>query len=143
SESNPNLCSTCFGFIAQHRGGAEIDVTMLFADIRGSTSLAERMSPGEYRRLLDRFYGATRVVFEHDGTVDKFVGDEIVAMFFPLLTGERHAARGIEAARALLRSVGHGAPDGPWVPVGAGVHTGPSWFGARAPTSSSRQSGMA
>lgn len=131
SESNPNMCSTCFEFIAHHRGGAEIEVTMLFADIRGSTALAERMSPGDYRRLLDRFYGAaTRVVFDHDGTVDKFVGDEVVAMFFPLLTGERHAARGIEAAQALLRAVGHGAPDGPWVPVGAGVHTGPSWFGA-------------
>ena len=131
SESNPNMCSSCFGFIARHRGGAEIEVTMLFADIRGSTTLAEGMSSAAYHGLLNRFYAAaSNVVFEYDGTVDKFVGDEIVAMFFPLLTGDRHAARGIEAARALLRAVGHGEPGGPWVPVGAGVHTGPSWFGA-------------
>ena len=48
---------------------------------------------------MDRFYAtATAVVFDHDGSVDKFVGDELVAMFFPLLSGERHAARAVDAA---------------------------------------------
>ena len=131
SGQNPTMCSSCFAFVSTHHGGAEIDATMLFADIRGSTSLAERMSSGEFRRLLDRFYTtASGVVFDLDGTVDKFVGDELVAMFFPLLTGERHAAQGVEAARALLRATGHGDPDGPWVPLGAGVHTARVWFGA-------------
>jgi len=71
-----------------------------------------------------------KVVFDHDGMVDKFVGDEVIAMFFPLLSGERHAAKGVEAARALLRATGHADPAGPWVPVGAGVHTGMVWVGA-------------
>jgi adenylate cyclase len=62
--------------------------------------------------------------------VDKFVGDELVAMFFPLLTGERHAARGVEAASALLEATGHTDRGGPWVPLGAGVHTGLAWVGA-------------
>jgi adenylate cyclase len=89
------------------------------------------MSAADFRGLLDRFYTtASSVVFEHDGTVDKFVGDELVAMFFPLLTGDRHAAQGVKAARALLRATGHGGPDGPWVPLGAGVHTANVWFGA-------------
>lgn len=104
---------------------------MLFADVRGSTALAEGMRPADFRRLMDAFYdtaGAT--VFEYDGVVDKFVGDELVAMFFPLLSGRRHAARGIEAARALLKATGHLDPDGPWVPLGAGVHTGTAWVGA-------------
>lgn len=131
SAMNPTMCGSCVSFLTSHHGGAEIEITMLFADIRGSTSLAEGMSSGEFHRLLDRFYTtAAKVVFDHDGAVDKFVGDELVAHFFPLLTGERHAARGIEAAQALLRATGHGDPNGPWVPIGAGVHTGMTWVGA-------------
>ena len=131
SDSNPTMCSSCFAFVSRHHGGAEIELTLLFADIRGSTSLAEGMSSADYHRVLDRFYTtASRVVFEYDGAVDKFVGDELVATFFPLLTGERHAERGVAAARALLRATGHADPSGPWVPIGAGVHTGMAWFGA-------------
>jgi adenylate cyclase len=131
SAANPNWCNSCFDFMQRHRGGAEIECTMLFADVRGSTTLAEGMSAADFRRLMDRFYeAAATVVFDHDGIVDKFVGDELVSMFFPLLSGDRHAARAVEAARALLHETGHGESDGPWVPVGAGVHTGISWVGA-------------
>lgn len=130
SASNPNWCNSCIDLMSKHHGGAEVDGAMLFADIRGSTSLAERMSPGEYHALLNRFYStATAVVFDHDGYVDKFVGDELVALFFPLLSGERYTTRAIEAAQALLRATGHADPDGPWAPIGAGVHAGRAWFG--------------
>jgi adenylate cyclase len=131
SDANPTLCNSCFAFVAKHHGGAEIECTMLFADIRGSTTLAEAMSPAEFHRVLDRFYTtASQVVFDHDGTVDKFVGDELVAMFFPLLSGDQHATQGVEAAQALLRATGHTDAGGPWVPLGAGVHTALVWFGA-------------
>ena len=131
SASNPNLCRTCFTFIGRHHGGAEIDITMLFADIRGSTTMAETMTPTEFRGLLDRFYTvASEVVFDHDGTVDKFVGDELVALFVPLLSGNDHAAAAVTAARALLRATGHAEPGGPWVPLGAGINTARTWFGA-------------
>lgn len=131
SDQNPTMCNSCFTFMTRHHGGAEVDGTMLFADIRGSTALAESMSPSEFHALLDRFYTtATRVVFDHDGTVDKFVGDELVALFFPLLSGDAHVAQAVEAATGLLRATGHADPDGPWAPVGAGVHTGRAWFGA-------------
>ena len=131
AEQNPNICRKCFTFLSSHHGGAEIDVTMLFADIRGSTTLAEDMSTADFRRLLDRFYTtASGVVFAHDGMVDKFVGDELVANFFPLLTGDRHAIKGVDAARDLLRATGHAEPAGPWVPLGAGLHTARTWFGA-------------
>jgi adenylate cyclase len=124
------VCRSCFSFISSHHGGAEIEVTMLFADIRGSTTLAESMSPTEFRHLLDRFYTvATSVVFEYEGTVDKFVGDELVAMFMPLVSGDEHARQGVEAAKALLRATGHADPGGPWVPVGAGVNTATTWYG--------------
>ena len=131
SEQNPTMCTSCFRTVTSHHGGAEIECTMLFADIRGSTTLAEGMSPEGYHDLLDRFYTiATEVVFAHDGTVDKFVGDELVAIFFPLLSGDQHAAHGVAAARSLLDATGHGGADGPWVPIGAGVHTAAVWFGA-------------
>jgi adenylate cyclase len=104
---------------------------MLFADVRGSTTLAEGMQPTEFRRVMDRFYDvAATVMFGHDGFVDKFVGDEVVAMFFPLLTGQQHAARGIDAARELLTVTGHAGPSDPWIPLGAGLHTGTAWVGA-------------
>jgi adenylate cyclase len=131
SDMNPNWCNSCSTFMRRHHGGAEVEGTMLFADIRGSTSLAERMSPAEFHHLLDRFYTtATNVIFEYDGAVDKFVGDELVAMFFPLLSGERHTLRAVEAAQGLLRATGHTDPAGPWVPLGVGIHTGMAWFGA-------------
>jgi adenylate cyclase len=130
SVANPNWCTSCIDFMAKHHGGAEVDGAMLFADIRGSTALAERMSSGEYSELLNRYFAtATSVVFKHDGYIDKFVGDELVALFFPLLTGERYVARAVAAAQDLLRATGHDQPGGPWVPVGAGVHAGRAWFG--------------
>ena len=131
SAQSPTMCNSCVSFITSHHGGAEIECSFLFADIRGSTTIAEGMTATSFRDLLDRFYVAsTRAVFDHDGSVDKFVGDEIVAIFFPLLSGDRHAAHAIEAARALLVATGHGDEGGPWAPVGAGVHTGLAWVGA-------------
>src|SRR4029453_15437891 len=56
--------------------------------------------------------------------------DELVAMFFPLLSGDQHPKCGLATARALLEATGHGGSDGPWIPVGAGVHTGIAWVGA-------------
>ena len=131
SDRNPGMCNSCFAFMSDHHGGAEIPASFLFADVRGSTTIAEGMSATDFRALLDRFYGvASTVVFEHDGMVDKFVGDELIAMFFPLLAGPDHQAAAIATGEALLRATGHGDPDGPWCPLGAGVHTGPAWVGA-------------
>ena len=131
SEKNPAMCSSCFDFIVQHHGGAEIECSFLFADVRGSTSMAESMTPTAFRAVLDRFYAvATDVVIEHDGSVDKFVGDELVAMYFPLLSGDGHAAKAVETATGLLAATGHGRPEGPWLPIGAGVNSGQAWVGA-------------
>ena len=131
ADQNPNLCSKCFTFVSTNHGGAEIEMSLLFADIRDSTGLAETMAPSAYRALLDRFYNtAADAVFANDGFLDKFVGDELVATFAPLLTGEQHAMRAVEAARALMTATGHGSATGPWVPLGAGVNTGLTWMGA-------------
>jgi adenylate cyclase len=130
SDGNPNVCNSCQKVLIKHRGGAEVESSMLFADIRGSTAMGERMPPGDFQAFLSRFYTtASEVVFAHNGVVDKFVGDELVAVFPPVYGG-RHAERAVDAARALLRATGHADPEGPWAPLGAGVHTGRVWFGA-------------
>src|SRR6185503_10880392 len=118
SDINPRLCTACFGYMRSHRGGAEIECSLMFADVRGSTGLAERMSATEFRALMSRFYRvATKAVFDNDGSVDKFVGDEVMAMFFPLASGEEHPAKAVAAARQLLEATGHSDPGGPWLPM--------------------------
>jgi adenylate cyclase len=128
---NPSVCNSCYDFMEKRHGGAEIDGSFLFADIRGSTALAERLPPAEFRALIDRFFTtASEIVFANDGGVDKFVGDEIVAFFFPLMSGPRHAAAAVATATSLLRATGHDDANGPWVPIGVGVSTGLAWVGA-------------
>ena len=131
-EGNPSLCKACFtGWEKQGLGGAEVPVSLLFADIRGSTGLAERVGPSAFKRILDTFYRLTsKSVLDNGGLVDKFVGDEIVALFIPAITGANHAGPAIAAGRALLAAVGaHDAsPIGP-IPVGAAVHSGESYVG--------------
>lgn len=129
--TNPNYCNSCEKVLVKHHGGAEVEGSLLFADIRGSTALAEKMTPTDFRDVLDRFYStASDVVFANDGMVDKFVGDELVAVFPPLLNAERHAELAVKTAQDLLRATGHADDGGPWAPIGAGVHTGRIWFGA-------------
>ncbi len=128
---NPRYCGLCFEVLQTHHGGAEIEASFLFADVRGSTSMAELVTPTEFRRLLNRFYDtASRILVEHDAIVDKFVGDEVIGLFIPALAGGAHAARAVEAAKALLRATGHANPGGPWVPIGIGVHTGNAFIGS-------------
>jgi adenylate cyclase len=126
---NPKFCGSCLSGLSKHRGGAEIACSLLFADVRGSTVIAEQMRPAEFRALMDRFYiVATDVLVDHDSFVDKFVGDEVIGLFIPMLTGERHAARAIEASRALLAAVRTIDTERP-LAIGAGVHTGTAFVG--------------
>lgn len=130
-DKNPTVCGFCFKQLERNRGGAEIDLSLLFADIRGSTGLAESLGPGAFQKLMNRFYQeTTRVLVAHDAVVDKFVGDEVVALFIPALAGADHAGRAVAAARDLLAATGHGQPGGPWAPLGVGVHTGRAYVGS-------------
>ena len=122
---NPHYCSMCFSMLETQHGGAEIDCTLLFADVRGSTALAETMRPAEFRALLNRFYeAAAEVLNENEAILDKFVGDEVVTIFIPALSGERHAARAVMAGQALLRATGYGDPDGLGCPLGSACTQG-------------------
>jgi adenylate cyclase len=126
---NPKYCGSCFKNLENHRGGIEIECSLLFADVRGSTPLAERIGPTAVRELMDRFYDtAAHVLVEHDAIVDKFVGDEVIGIFIPGLAGERHAAAAVAAARSLMEATGN-TTNSPWVPIGAGVNTGVAFVG--------------
>jgi adenylate cyclase len=130
-DKNPSICGFCFRQLEKAHGGAEIELSMLFADIRGSTGLAETMGPSAFHKLLGRFYHeATNALVARDGIIDKFVGDEVVGLFLPVLAGHDHAIHAIDAAKNLLQATGHGSATGPWIPVGAGVHTGLAYVGA-------------
>jgi len=128
SRYNPRYCEKCDRF--EHPGGAVIELTMLFADVRGSTTLAERMGAHEFSRLMNRFYvTATDVLVRTDAFVDRLIGDEAIGLFIPAFAGTQHPRRAIEAAQNLLRLTGHRDAKGPWLPVGVGVHTGSAFVG--------------
>ncbi|HET6639886.1 MAG TPA: adenylate/guanylate cyclase domain-containing protein [Gemmatimonadota bacterium] len=111
-------------------GGAEIELSMLFVDVRGSTGLAEKMSPTDFGRLMNRFYkAATDVLIDSNAVIDKLVGDQVIGLYLPLFTGPNHARPAIVAARRLLEVAGHGTDDGPWLQIGVGVHSGTAFVG--------------
>jgi adenylate cyclase len=111
-------------------GGAEIELTMLFADVRGSTGLAEEMTATEFGRLMNRFYRiATDVLIDSDAVIDKLVGDQVIGLYLPLFTGSNHARPAIVAARRLLEVAGHNTDQGPWLEIGVGVHSGSAYVG--------------
>lgn len=131
STTNPLMCNTCEDMMKRLEYGAETEMSMLFADIRGSTPLAEGMTPTEFKEVIDRFYSETTHILAHSyGVIDKLVGDEVSAYYVPAYVGENFALRAVEAARGVLRVTGHTNPEGPWVPVGVGIHTGRAYFGA-------------
>ena len=128
SKYNPRFCQPCEKF--DHPGGAEVPLTMLYADVRGSTRLAEQMSAREFSQLINRFYKvATHVLVQTDALVDRLMGDEAIGLFIPGFAGPEHPRRAIEAAQDLLKLTGHRDPKGPWIPVGIGIHTGPAFVG--------------
>jgi adenylate cyclase len=128
SRYNPRFCEKCKVF--EHPGGAEVTLTMLFADVRGSTTLAEQMSSREFSQLINRFYKvATHVLIQTDAMVDRLMGDEAIGLYVPGFAGPEHPRKAIEAAQELLRLTGHQDSQGPWLPVGVGIHTGPAYVG--------------
>ena len=128
SRKNPNLCSRCCD--GMPRGGAEIDVAVLFADVRGSTGLAEGIAASDYAELLNRFYAtATEVLLRHDGLIDKLIGDEAMALFIPGVAGPDYRRKSLDAATELLQAVGYGSPSGSWLPLGVGLNAGRAYVG--------------
>ena len=128
SRKNPNLCTRCCDALPP--GGAEVDVAVLFADVRGSTALAERAGPTDVAALLNRLYFvATRALLRYDAVIDKLIGDEVMALFVPGISGAEYRRQAVEAGLAMLRAVGYGSPEGPWIELGGAVNAGIAYVG--------------
>jgi adenylate cyclase len=128
---NPQLCNVCEVFASEYQGGAEIELTMLFVDVRSSTSLAEQMSPMEFSQLINRFYTiATHSMVWTDALIDKIIGDQAAGMYVPGFAGEEHAQKALQAAQEIMKATGHNTAAGPWISLGAGIHTGVAFVGS-------------
>lgn len=131
STINPLVCSQCEDVVRRLEYGAEVEMSMVFADIRGSTTLAEKMSPTEFKELINKFYNRSTHVLVHSlAVIDKLVGDEVSGYFLPVYAGKEYVLRAIKAAEKILQVTGHQDPEGPWAPVGVGVHAGRAYYGA-------------
>jgi adenylate cyclase len=130
-EKNPSFCRGCYQvFDSFGVGGAEIELSLLFADIRGSTTIGESMAPSAFGALMNRFYeAAAETLIDHDAVVDKFVGDEAVGLFIPGMTGPGHARLAVGAAERLITRTADIRADGSRLPIGVGVHTGVAYVG--------------
>lgn len=104
---------------------------MLFADVRGSTPLAASMSPMAYSQLISRFFRVANEVFiRSDALLNRLVGDQVIGLYVPDFAGANHRGKAIHAALKLLHETGHGSSEGPWLPIGVGVHTGVAFLGS-------------
>lgn len=122
--------------VAQAEVSASREVTVLFSDIRGFTSLSEHRRPEEIVALLNRYFEMqVDVIFRHQGTLDKFIGDAIMAFWGAPIAQPRHAALAVEAAldmaEAMQRFAADIAREDPSArfDIGIGVHTGQAVVG--------------
>ncbi len=126
STYNPTVCNDCERFARKHPGGAQVELAMLFADIRGSTGMAERLGDAAFRALIDRFYRvATDILVDSDAWIEKLAGDEVSALYVPGFAGPGYTAKAIQAARALLAATRRER-----IPTGIGVHKGVAFVGS-------------
>jgi adenylate cyclase len=130
SKINPHFCSACYDLLSANPGGAEVEMTLLFADIRGSTTLAQQLGTADFSRLINRFYiAATHVFSETNAWIERLVGDQVIGLYLPAMAGQDHARVAIQGAQDLLRAVGYGGSGDAWLPLGVGVHTGVTFMG--------------
>lgn len=122
--------------VAQAEVSASREVTVLFSDIRGFTSLSEHRKPEEIVAILNRYFEMqVDVIFRHDGTLDKFIGDAIMAFWGAPIAQANHAALAVYAALDMADALQRFAQDmeregnGAQFDIGIGVHTGQAVVG--------------
>jgi adenylate cyclase len=140
SRMNPNTCTICelmFTKVMRARK-ITIDATIMFADLRGYTSLSQSQSPDAVSGLLDAFYDeCASAIWEHEGLLNKTIGDAVMAVFNFPLKREQHARNAVLAARDIQKNwrevratlaQAHGLTASE-LGIGIGIHTGDLSFG--------------
>jgi adenylate cyclase len=127
---NQQLCRFCIRDLEKHRGGAEVAVSLLYVDIRGSTELAEQMSPAEFTRGLQRYLALVGAAVDAEsGVIDHMAGDGVMAMWIPGFVGSEHPMRAMRAAFRVARDIAAAVKAGEGFPAGVGAHTGHAYVG--------------
>ena len=138
SRKNPTVCAVCVE--SAPPGGTTGEVGVLFADLRGFTSLSETLSPERSSAVLRRFYAHAEKVLLPKAMIDKLIGDEVMALYIPVYLrpgafdivddDRRYAATVmVEHARELLTRVGYGSSPGPEFELGIGLDFGEAFIG--------------
>lgn len=116
-------------------GGERRAITVLFADIRGFSTIAERMSPDAIAHLLTEYFSEmVDVIFEHGGALDKFIGDAVMALWGTPFARESDPRRALDAAMAMQRAVEAlnarwTAAGRPAIGIGIGINRGEVFVG--------------
>ncbi|HEY6074615.1 MAG TPA: adenylate/guanylate cyclase domain-containing protein, partial [Anaerolineales bacterium] len=125
SNLNPRFCNMCDLASRTYPGGNEVEMSILFADVRGSTALSGTMTPREFSRLINRFYlGTTSIISQADGLVEKLAGDSVSAFWGAGFAGPDYVQRTIQVAREMSQAMQKAE-----IPVGIAVHAGVAFFG--------------
>jgi adenylate cyclase len=126
SALNPYFCNVCEDFAKKYPGGSEVEMSMLFVDVRGSTALSEQMTVTEFRELINRFFvESTKIIAREDGLIEKLAGDAVAAFWGAGFAGRDYVARTIRTAQKIQKVM-----EQQKIPVGIGVHAGVAYFGA-------------
>jgi adenylate cyclase len=132
SRKNPTICATCVEMAPP--GGMKMQTGILFADLRGFTARFDGGDPEEASTVLRQFYRCAEDVLFPEAIIDKLIGDQVMALYLPALKrklgqDDRVAAVMLEHARALLRAVGYGSAQPPFVQLGIGLDLGEAFVG--------------
>jgi adenylate cyclase len=128
SLKNPHICARCIERAPE--GGAIVPVAVLFADVRGYTSLCEQLDPDGVTELVQRFYEtSSTALLAHEGLLGQIAGDEIEGLFVPGLAGANYRRKAVEAARSLVRAVRYTESAAGSLEVGIGVASGEEFVG--------------
>jgi adenylate cyclase len=131
SRKNPTICAACVE--SSPPGGMKMQAGILFADLRGFTARFADGDPAEAATVLRRFYRCAEDVLFPDAVIDKLIGDEVMALYLPLLKRDVSLddvpAVMLEHARGLLRAVGYGSGEEPFVEMGVGLDIGEAFVG--------------
>ncbi|MGC8767108.1 MAG: CHASE2 domain-containing protein [Brevinematia bacterium] len=127
-------------------GGEDRDVTVFFSDIRGFTSLSEGMSPQDLVSLINRYLSImTDIIMENRGTVDKYIGDAIMAFWGAPLDDPDHPFRACKASLEMIKALeelNKELPEGKKIDIGIGINTGIATIGNMGSTKKKNYTAM-